>query len=370
VPLLLVLIICSTPRVSISADTQDVTADAAPHSYHTIANASTGKDDLSRQYAKALALYDEGHIHEAITAQAAVVSQLETLQGQHNPQAANVRAFLKEMEQVARLSSEEKQKYQRARLSLVSGVEQIRLEDYRKARSILEPALETFATLLGDDCVTSAGTLEQIGIATIRDHLPEVAKNYFVRATAARRATVGPNHPDMANALYLLGSSCLDARQYAEGETYLREALSIDRKHCAMGSSRYAAMLERMAQAMLGQQRTLEAEAFCLQAISITEQNNAQKSLPAAGFLSTLAEIHVQYGEFEVAEAHLSQSLQLHERLLSARSPQMINLWERRAQLAEKLHRPEEAKTFQSRANEIRKQHDTAQFPTSKSGNY
>jgi tetratricopeptide (TPR) repeat protein len=307
--------------------------------------------------AKTHELLEESNIEEAMATQRQLVSLLETLVGKTHWQTKNEQAFLVELERVSKFANQEQKTYLVAGQRWIDGCNEMALENYDNAKPLLEKALEGYFLLLGDNCVSTVATLEHLGILHLMKEDPSSkAKEYFIRAVAARKAIVGEDHPDYANAMTLVAVACSQLKEYDQAEVFLRDALSRDRKIFGEKNVRYAEGLGRLSMIMIEKNKLPEAEALCLQAITIAEQIQAQNTPLMASYLFNMANVHIAYGEYGDAEISLRRSLMLYENGLPPWSPTIAKVLDRYAWLLHKLDRSEEAKAMETRATAIRAQ--------------
>jgi len=310
---------------------------------------------------KAVALAAQDDIEGALVVQRELVSSLEDLPDAANWRLVNCRArneqaFLTELQQVSKLSAQDRVAYLVARQRLADGCNQMVREEYESAERLFSMALEILAPLLGDNSPSVAGTLEQLGLSYLMRKEPAKAKEFFVRAVAARKAISGEDHPDYSNALKLMGGACLEAKDFDQADVFFRDAMDRDRKLFGARSPRYADGLLKLARVLVVKERWPEAEALCLQGISIVQHAQGASSMAVVPYLRNFADINIRYEEYEAAEANLRRCIAIYERTLPPGHVGTAEVRDRRAWVLQKMNGADEAKVMETRAEPFRKQ--------------
>ena len=317
---------------------------------------ATSESQVAILSAKAVRLLEDGNIEEAIVVQRQLLSVLGTLAGELHWRTKSEKTLLTEMEQVSSLAKQPRKTYLVGYQRLIEGGQKMALEDYGNAEELLDRALDNFTTVLGNNFVSVATTLEKLGVTSLMRGNPLKAKKYFARAAAVWKTIVGEDHPAYANTLTLAGAACLEARDFGQAEIFLREALHWQRRLFGTRDLRYAESLGRLSRVMIETKKLPEAEAMCLQAISIAEGAQRQDSPLMASYLFNLADLDIAYEEYGNADTNLRRSLLLYERGLPPWSPIIARVLDRHAWLLRKLNRCDEAKAMEIRAEGIRAQ--------------
>jgi tetratricopeptide (TPR) repeat protein len=255
--------------------------------------------------AKAIAFLEEGNFEGALGAQRQVVAIVATLVGESHWRTRSDRALLNEMEAVRGLPEQQRKVYLVAYQRLVESTQKIAIEDYDSANELLQKALEGFTTVLGENFLGVAGSLERLGLVTLRKGDPSKAAEHLIRAAAVWKVIVGDDHPSYANALRMVGEASVEAGNLKQADAILRDALTRQRKLFGARGLPYAESLELLSRVMVEQNRLPEAEALCLEAMSIAQDWQRQDSPSMAASFFSLADINIAYEEYANADANL-----------------------------------------------------------------
>ncbi|MCX7427982.1 MAG: tetratricopeptide repeat protein [Planctomycetia bacterium] len=306
--------------------------------------------------AKAVRLLEEGSVDEAVIVQRQLVSVLTSSDGASGWRTRTEQALLLEMERACTLNEQQRKAYLVAYQRLAQSAQKIGIEDYDSAGELLDKALEGFTTVLGENFLGVARSLERLGLVTLRKGDPSKAAEHVIRAAAVWKVIVGDDHPSYANALRMAGEASVEARNLKQADALLRDALTRQRKLFGARGLPYAESLEMLSRVMLEQDRLPEAEALCLEAMSIAQDWHRQDSPSMAASFFSLADISIAYEEYANADANLRRSLVIYERVLPPWNPVIARVLDRHASVLRKLDRPDEAKAMEARAESIRAQ--------------
>lgn len=202
-----------------------------------------------------------------------------------------------------------------------------------------------------------------------------VAKN----ALGVAERTFGSNHPNVAVLLNNLALLYQIQEQYAAAEPLLKRSLSIMEKAFGPNHPEVALVLDRLAGLYGGQEQYAAAEPFYTRELAIWEkisgQPDAARVLCLKAGLLTVMEL--EYGPYSlevagslldeargcimlsldaVAEFYLKRAQATHEKALGSDHPTMADAFETLAMLYDRMKRPEEARRYADRAEQIRRQ--------------
>jgi tetratricopeptide (TPR) repeat protein len=364
---LLILLLCSLLCGIAKGDDNAPSDEASPKS-ETPASGPSDSTPLAQRMtleiqaaelaAKAVKLLEEGSLEEAVTTKRQHASMYASLRGASHWQTKSEQALLSELEHASRLPAEQQKTYVAAYHALADSGQKAALGQYGDAEAALGNSLDDFTKVLGENFLSVATALERLGILHgLKDNPNEnllKAKAYFLRAAAIWKMIGGEDHPGCAIDCSLAASMCIEAKEFDQAETLLRDALVRLRRILGAENPEYAGALGNLSRVLIEKKSYLEAEALGLQAISILEETQSQNGLPIALCLSNLAEVNIAFEEYRAADKNLGRSLAIHQSVLPPRSPFTAKVLDRYAWLLRKMNRPEEAKAMETRAEAAR----------------
>jgi len=128
-----------------------------------------------------------------------------------------------------------------------------------------------------------------------------------------REQLLGPDHPDVAQSLQVLGDLYWRQGMYGMAEDYQRRALAIDEKAYGAGDRRISAPLNSLAVVLSSQERYAEAEALYRRLLEIRDRTLGRDNPDSALVLNNLARIYILQRRYAEAEPLLRRALPLRE---------------------------------------------------------
>ncbi len=131
-----------------------------------------------------------------------------------------------------------------------------------------------------------------------------------------RERVLGPEHLDVAEALYVLSVLCWNRREYARTELLYQQALAIREKALGPDHPDVALVLNDLANLYRDSGNYARAEALCQRALDVMEKALGPEHLRVATVLNNLALVYWNSGEYAKAEPLHQRSLAIVEKVL------------------------------------------------------
>jgi CHAT domain-containing protein/Tfp pilus assembly protein PilF len=186
---------------------------------------------------------------------------------------------------------------------------------YAEAIPLAQQVLAIRENALGPDHPDVADALEWLASLYDKQGRYAEAEPFYKRALAIYEKARGPDHPDVASALIGLGSLYREQGRYAEAEPLLRRALAIDEKELAPNDPVLAGALGRLASLLSFQGRSAEAESLFKRSLAIYEKALGPNDPNVAGVLAGAAISYIDQGRFAEAEPLYKRSLEINEKV-------------------------------------------------------
>jgi serine/threonine protein kinase/tetratricopeptide (TPR) repeat protein len=280
----------------------------------------------------------------------------------------------------------------RARLTGTMGTVYRSLGLYGQAGTMLEKALELKKKIYGEDSLSVADALYNLGIvldsqgrydeaaADFRKALeirsrklgpddPEVARslnslaiNYwnqekyaeaeplFERSLAIKEKTLGPDHPDLANTLINLAILKHTQKKYGESEALFKRALAISEKRLGPDHPDLGTILNDLAALYEDEGRRKEAEPLYVRCLAIWEKALGPDHPDVGIAVHNLANLYRNLGKYAEAEPLYVRSLAIWEKALGPDHPYVGASLRERANLYREEGRAAEAEKLYERA--------------------
>jgi len=214
---------------------------------------------------------------------------------------------------------------------------------YRLAELLHQQALGLWEALVGPDHPQVAETLFLLATLALKQERYEQAERLYQRTLSLREAQVGPDHPDMARSLVGLAELFLDEGKYEQAEPLLQRALSICEHALGPEHLQVAAVLHTLAILRYNQGEYQQAEAAWERAAHIQERALGSAHPHLASSLNGLAILAADQGKYEQAEALFQRVLFIREQVLGPAHPQLAAVWHNLALLSSEQGKLEQA---------------------------
>src|SRR5262245_28368500 len=163
-----------------------------------------------------------------------------------------------------------------------------------------------------------AVTLNNLGALYRIEGKYQLAESHYSHALAIWSETDGP----VASALNNLAVLLVEQGRYADAEVKYRKAIAIEERKPGTSHPVLAAMLTNLATLSFNQGRYSEGEALDLRSFAIAEQSG----LTIASTLNNLAVLYRAQARYSDAERLLIRALNLRERTLGPRHPEIAKI--------------------------------------------
>ena len=195
----------------------------------------------------------------------------------------------------------------------------LRLGDYEGAEQALLLTLAATEAEAGPSTLRVAAVLDLL-VKTTEVHAPESAIASLSRALTIRKATLGPEHPEVARTLTEVGSLRLKVCRPADAEAALREALAIRERAAGPSSASVAELLEKLSEARWQGFDDRGAEQLLVRGAALGDPSQATEAEPLVRLLRKLAKKEREWSDFAPAAAHAERAVSLAARYLGATS--------------------------------------------------
>src|SRR5262245_33243208 len=192
---------------------------------------------------------------------------------------------------------------------------------YDEAAPYFEGALEIRERILGPDHPDVSQAI--IGLATIHNFKGEYSKAepLYQRALAIREKSLGPEHPDVAQSINILAALYAARGEYAKAEPLNQRALAIQEKSLGPEHPDVAASLNSLATLYNDLGAYAKAEPLHQRALAIREKSLGPEHPDVAVSLNNLALLYSDLGDYAKAEQLCLRALAIREKLLGPEHP-------------------------------------------------
>lgn len=232
-----------------------------------------------------------------------------------------------------------------------------------EAAPLLEKVRETYERVFGPEHPRVAEVLDDLGSIYFRPpwHMIK-SERYLRRAVKIDEKALGPDHPELAVRLEHLGLFLLSRYQYSssqlklfdqvEAEKLLERAVSIYETALGPRHPRLARALFVLGYLHDRPWRHARAEQEFSRAVAIVAEQH--QPLRLANYRHALAKVYDAQGKYKEAEAELLKALSDRVAAAGPYDPDVADLDESLAKTLKKLGRAEEAERYKKQAAEIR----------------
>ena len=227
------------------------------------------------------------------------------------------------------------------------------------AREILDKGASRIVRELRDEPVIRARLLDSIGVIYQKIGLRKAAEPLLTEALETRRASLGNDHPQVAETLYHLADLYIEQRRLDEAVEVNQQALAIFERSYGPRHAQVIKTIEQSGVVTAQQGKFEEAETLMLRARALREGQDDDNPRDTALGLSRLALLYEEQGRFDEAEEIHREALAILEELgtdhdlahalnglailydRQRRHEEALPLYERALATLEKLHEPE-----------------------------
>lgn len=194
---------------------------------------------------------------------------------------------------------------------------------YADATTPAREALALRERLLGPDHPDVAEALNALALVLQYQGAHAEAHALFVRSLALQEKALGPDHPSLAAAVNNLGALLQDEGKFGEARPYFERALAIDEKALGKAHPEVATDAHNLASLLhdLGEYAT--ARTLYERALAIRETTLGPTHPHVAQTLNNLGLLLKDYGAYEEARARLERALSIKEKVLGADHPSL-----------------------------------------------
>src|SRR5262245_1664583 len=220
-----------------------------------------------------------------------------------------------------RAATENDRALQQARKSYKKAIDLRNAGKYDEALPYFEGALEIRERILGPDHPDVSQAIT--GLATIHNFKGEYSKAETLcqRALAIREKSLGPEHPDVAQSLNILAVLYAALGDYAKAEPLHLRALAIQEKSLGPEHPDVAVSLNSLASVYSALGDYAKAEPLHLRALAIREKSLGPEHSDVAHSLNILANLYSDLGDYAKAEQLCLRALAIREKLLGPEHP-------------------------------------------------
>jgi len=211
----------------------------------------------------------------------------------------------------------------RARLMNTIGDVYWKLGLYEEARPLLEDALETRQTLLGDRHEEVAESLHGLGILLNYMGQREEAQQLYEEALKTAEAVHGPDHLRVATTLNSLGNLLLKLGDYEGASARYERALAIREHTLGEEHSLTIATIENLGVLATNKGDFQSARELFERNLVLKRKTLEPDDLALAVSLNNLATLLTQLGDYEAARPMLVEALEIRERVLGPDHPEV-----------------------------------------------
>jgi tetratricopeptide (TPR) repeat protein len=209
----------------------------------------------------------------------------------------------------------------RARLTGTMGTVYRSLGLYGQAGTMLEKALELKKKIYGEDSLSVADTLHNLGIVLDSQGRYDEAAADFRKALEIRSQKLGPDDPEVARSLNSLAINYWNQEKYAEAEPLFERSLAIKEKTLGPDHPDLANTLMNLGILKHTQKKYGESEVYFKRALAILEKKLGPEHPDLGTILNNLAALYEDQGRREEAEPLYSRCLAIWEKALGPDHP-------------------------------------------------
>ena len=234
---------------------------------------------------------------------------------------------------------------------------------YKEAIPIAEKAVETAKRIRGPEHPDTATKLNLLGRLYQEVGAYAKAEPLYDEALQIRQKALGHEHPDTAQSLNNLAELYQAMGDYAKAEPLLEEALQIRRKVLGDQHPSMATSLNNLAELFRDMGDYAKAEPLLEEALQIFQKVLGNQHPNTATSLNNLAELYQAMGDYAKAEPLLQEALQIRRKVLGDQHPSTATSLNNLAELYQAMGDYAKAEPFLQEALQIRRKVLGSQHP-------
>ena len=212
---------------------------------------------------------------------------------------------------------------QRAELTRVAGTIALRQADYTKAKALCEEALALVRSTQGEDSISYASIVGNLGVAQINLGEYDEARESFELALQMSEQIVGPEHPNVSTYLNNLGTLEQNRGKHDVALEYFRRTYDIDSGLFGQANPGVAMALNNIGSslALLGRDR--ESVDYFRRSIASYEAAGDYDPIDYARPIGNLGHELVMLGKADEGIEHLRRAIEIVERSGGLEHPEL-----------------------------------------------
>ena len=234
------------------------------------------------------------------------------------------------------------------------GIAIIEMSRFDEAEQLLRKALAVRERQLGETHLDVAETLYHLADLYHSLGQYDEAEKRYMRSLAMRQQLLGPLHLDVASILNYLGGLYSDQNRLDEAERVIRQALAIRGQQLEPTHPDIAECLNDIALICMKQNKDAEAEQLFLRAVELMKQQLGPYHRYTATSINNLAHVYNKLGRYTEAEQLWLQVMAIREQTLGPDHPDLVNVIYYLTRLYHEQDRLEDARPLLERAITMR----------------
>lgn len=309
----------------------------------------------------AMALLEANDLAGSRQAREAVVELQQERFGDDNWRCADARRDVRRIDAYEQLAPEQRQKLIDAEFTSQEVVALYAQGQPEQAVELAKTALESRRSILGDDHLDTAESLNNLGIIYYALGDFQAAEPLYKQGLELRRRHLGPTHPAVATSLNNLAELLRSVGEYQAAEPLYREALAISERWAAESPLDFATSLNNLALLHHTTGQYELAKPLYEQALKIAEQYAPQRPADYAQSANNLAGLYRDLGDVAQAEPlyRLAQSVQ--QQSVGDKHPEFAASLSNLGMLLHGADKFEDAESLYRQAAEIQKEQAPAE---------
>jgi serine/threonine-protein kinase len=210
-----------------------------------------------------------------------------------------------------------------ARWANAEGLLLWRMGKHAEARTALERSIGLFTKAVGPDHPEVANALNSLGAVVSTAGAYTEARSLLERAAAIREKAQGPDHPETARALTNLGVTLTHLGEYERAIAIVERALASREKSLGPEHRDVAYSLVTLGEARNAMRDFQGAASFSARALAIREKAYGPDHPAVAAALANLGHARAHLGELDAARPLLERALAIREKAQGASHPEV-----------------------------------------------